>query len=80
MANKLDIQDHTPGIELLKNKRLNTAKESLNNRNRAPETKISVILRMLSPDLEWSRGETGIAGAWSHTTPNQGSWKSLKYK
>lgn len=78
MANKLDIQDHNPGIELLKNKRLNTAKESLNNRNRAPETKISVILRILSPDLEWSRGEAGMAGAWSHTTSNHSSWKSLK--
>ena len=54
MANKLRVKDHNPGIELLKNKRSNTAKESLNNRNRAPETKISVILRMLSPVLEWS--------------------------
>lgn len=54
MANKLGIKDQNPGIELLKNKRLNSTKESSNNTNRAPETKISVVLRRLSPDLEWS--------------------------
>lgn len=45
MANIMSIKDQNPGIELLKNKQLNSAKESLNNRNRVPETKTSVILR-----------------------------------
>lgn len=55
IENILGIKDQNSGTEWLENKRLNAARESLHNRYRAPEAKMSVLPRLLSHHLHGAK-------------------------